>query len=412
MYSGNCGPGTFVTTTLNSRCWDCSREACASTVGGAKPAIWVRSSAPTAWPDSLSPFIASWTIRKRSIGSAVCTGSGAYIAVTRLPSAPRSASARMDIGTMALSSMPSTSCPLACMWVRRAPATTLSTTSLTVPPSADLIALKWARSPSAHANRRCGPMGMLYGLDGAPCRPATTMAPSPEGALATCPAAPSGCAIPPAPRRGGAGGQGRGVERRGCALGERVRDERGRARLGAREPCRRRLGRRRRVRLEVEQHGRDVDPRDAVDEGVVGLGDDREAAALDAVHQPHLPQRLGAVEPLGEDAAREVAQLLEAGGLGERGVADVVARIEVRVVDPHRPRLREGWEGELLPVARDEVEARGELGDKSLVPGRLALEEHAGADVHVGARVLEREERGVEPGQPVGVGHRGRLSTI
>jgi hypothetical protein len=30
----------------------------------------------------------------------------------------------------------------------------------------------------------------------------------------------------------------------------------------------------------------------------------------------------------------------------------------------------------------------------------------------VGARVLEREEGGVEPGEAIGVGHRGRLSTI
>ena len=150
-----------MTTTLNTRWEDCRREAWESTVGGAKPASWVIASAPTAWPDSLSPFIASWTASKRSTGSARLTGSGAYIAVTRLPSAPRSASARTDIGTIALSSMPSTSWPLACMWLRSAPATTLSTMSLTVPPSADLIALNWARSPSTQAKRRCGPIGTL-----------------------------------------------------------------------------------------------------------------------------------------------------------------------------------------------------------------------------------------------------------
>ena len=50
-----------------------------------------------------------------------------------------------------------------------------------------------------------------------------------------------------------------------------------------------------------------------------------------------------------------------------------------------------------------------ELRDEVVVVGRLALEEQAGADVHVGARVLEREEGGVEAGEAIGVGHRGAI---
>jgi hypothetical protein len=60
---------------------------------------------------------------------------------------------------------------------------------------------------------------------------------------------------------------------------------------------------------EVEQHGREVDARDAVDERVMGLGDEREAVALDALHEPHLPERLGAVERLRMHAGGERAQL-------------------------------------------------------------------------------------------------------
>ena len=142
------------------------------------------------------------------------------------------------------------------------------------------------------------------------------------------------------------------------------------------------------------------------------LGDHREATALDPLHEPDLPQRLRAVQALGEHAAGEVAQLLEAGRLGQRGMAHVVAGVEVRIVDPHRARLRERRERELLAVARDEVQARPELGHEVVVAGRLALEEHAGADVHVGARVLEREEGGVEAAEAIWIGHRGRLSTI
>ena len=86
------------------RCTACRRAAWARIVGGAKSASEVRSSAPTAWPDSFRPLIASCTVRKRAIGSASPIGSGAYIVLTLLPSAPRSASARTDTGTIALSS--------------------------------------------------------------------------------------------------------------------------------------------------------------------------------------------------------------------------------------------------------------------------------------------------------------------
>jgi hypothetical protein len=82
-------------------------------------------------------------------------------------------------------------------------------------------------------------------------------------------------------------------------------------------------------------------------------------------------------------------QLLEAGRLRQRGVAHVVAGVEVRVVDPHRPRLGERRERELLAVARHEVHARVELLDELDVAGRRALEQQARADVHVCAGVLQ-----------------------
>ena len=84
----------------------------------------------------------------------------------------------------------------------------------------------------------------------------------------------------------------------------------------------RRLGRRRPrvggavdrvgVAVEVEQHRGDVHAADAVDQAVVGLVDEREAVGLEPVHEPDLPQRLGAVQALGEDPAGQQAQLLEA----------------------------------------------------------------------------------------------------
>jgi len=135
------------------------------------------------------------------------------------------------------------------------------------------------------------------------------------------------------------------------------------------------------------------------------LRDDREAVLVDAIHQPQLPQRFGAVQALREDAPGELPQLVLAGGRGERGVAQVVARVEMRVVDPDRPALYERRERQLLAVARHEREPVLDLGDEVRVRGRLALQQEHRADVHVGPAVLEREERGVEPAEAVAVAH-------
>jgi hypothetical protein len=40
-----------------------------------------------------------------------------------------------------------------------------------------------------------------------------------------------------------------------------------------------------------EEHAEDVEAGDTVDERVVGLGEDREAIAIEALDEPHLPQR-------------------------------------------------------------------------------------------------------------------------
>ena len=71
-------------------------------------------------------------------------------------------------------------------------------------------------------------------------------------------------------------------------------------------------------------------PGDPVDERVVGLGDQREALAGHALHEPDLPQRLGAVQALGEQPPGELLERRSSAGSRQRGVADVVARVEVR----------------------------------------------------------------------------------
>ena len=69
------------------------------------------------------------------------TGSGARIAVSRLPSVPRSLAVRTDTGTSARISSPSVRTPRERSQAPRAPVTTVSTRSLTVPPSVSLTSL-------------------------------------------------------------------------------------------------------------------------------------------------------------------------------------------------------------------------------------------------------------------------------
>jgi hypothetical protein len=108
---------------------------------------------------------------------------------------------------------------------------------------------------------------------------------------------------------------------------------------------------------------------------VVGLGHDREAVALDAVDEPHLPERLRPVQALGEDTRCERAQLIFTRRRGQGGVPHVIAQVETGIVDPLRPALAERDEPELLPEARHEVEARRDVLAELVVAGRGALEE-------------------------------------
>ena len=110
---------------------------------------------------------------------------------------------------------------------------------------------------------------------------------------------------------------------------------------------------------------------------------------------------LRAVELLGEDPRRKVAQLLLGARRRQRRAPHVVVEVEEGVVDPDRPALVEGDGAQLLAEAGDEVQARLDLVAELLVGGRLAVEDDHRGDVHVGAGALHVEERGIEPGQSI-----------
>ncbi len=219
--------------------------------------------------------------------------------------------------------------PRLCSHSRSAPVTTASTTSLTVPPSVSLIRLKVASSERAQVKRRCGPIGWFSGTSGAGSAKAPTTSPTPSSASPTRRAAVSGWRT---------ASTARSTSFTGAAAASTAPRATSSAVLGCglRHPAVLARGRLRH-RLEVEEHGADVDAGDAVDHRVVGLGQQGEAVALQALHQPQLPERLGAVELLREDARGEALQLLLAARLGQRRVADVVGQVEVDVVGPERP---------------------------------------------------------------------------
>ena len=155
------------------------------------------------------------------------------------------------------------------------------------------------------------------------------------------------------------------------------------------------------VGTQVHEHGEQVRPRDAVDQCVVRLGQHGPAPVLEPLDHPDLPERLRAVELLRHHAPDELAQLALAPRGGQRGVAQVVLDVEVRVVHPDRPPELEGDDADLLAVARDEVELGVDHGHDVGVRRRRALEDGHRGDVHVGHVVLDVEERRVQGAQAV-----------
>jgi hypothetical protein len=79
------------------------------------------------------------------------------------------------------------------------------------------------------------------------------------------------------------------------SLEHRLGDQLGLACLRPGEPLLARRWRPRWLALGIEQDRAYVNPGDPVDEAVMGLADDREPVSIEAVHQPQLPQRLGAI---------------------------------------------------------------------------------------------------------------------
>ena len=340
--------------------------------------------------------MASRTRVRRSAAPAAYTGSAPRSTSRRLPVGLGSSAWRTETGTSAKSSRPSGRTPREGSQRRSAPVTTAMSTSLTVPPSVSLMSFTSSSGASVQCTRRCGPMGRLSGVSGAALSAAHAMSPTPSTASRSSPSARSG-------RSSARTRVGHQTERDARHALEALDGELGLRghRLG--RPVGVGRGPRARARLGVEERAHEVDPRDPVHEAVVGLGDDREAVVLEPVHEPRLPERLGAVEALGEDPPRERAELLDRPRRGQGGLAHVVGEVEERVVDPEGPPEAVGREGELLAVARRQVQPPANVLEQRVVGRGGAVEGEDGAHVHVGGLVLLGEEGGVERAELVAV---------
>ena len=133
----------------------------------------------------------------------------------------------------------------------------------------------------------------------------------------------------------------------------------------------------------------------------MGLREDREAAALDALHQPHLPQRPVAPQMMREHAPGEHLQLSLATGRRQSGVTHVIPQIKPLIIDPTRPRLAERNHRQPLPITRHQAQTRIDMRQQPLIPRRIAGKDQHTRHMHVRRRVLQIQKRRIKRTKPV-----------
>ncbi len=158
-----------------------------------------------------------------------------------------------------------------------------------------------------------------------------------------------------------------------------------------------------RAGVDVEQHLAEVDRRDAVDQDLVGLREQRDAAVLETLDEVDLPQRAVGVEPARHDARGQVAQLVEGARTRQRGAAYVVGEVEVLVVDPDGVGQAARDAAYVLAVARHERDPVVDVGQQRVVVevrvGRV--EDLQRGVVHRRLRRLLRQQGEVARAQPL-----------
>ena len=179
-------------------------------------------------------------------------------------------------------------------------------------------------------------------------------------------------------------------------MAHRPTDELERVRPRGGRPVLRRIGLG--LAADVQQQGHQLDRSQAVDEAMMSLPDHADLAIVQLLGDPQLPQRAIVIERDRHDLVDQAPEI------AFPRPAYVQGDVEVRVIDPDGVVETEGDLGQLLAVARRAAEApldvvadRLEARSRAL---RRRVEQRRPAEVHRRVLGLERQERGVQRGQP------------
>ena len=312
------------------------------------------------------------------------TGSGPRITVSWLPSVLRWSLVLTDTGTSARSSRPSVRIPRTASQSRSAPDTTVSTTSLTVPPSSSLTPCS-PTAPGARPRTGGGDRSSTFsGVSGAGFSAAQTISPMPSAASRTR-SSDGGRA-----RRGG--DRARRSSRPSCSTIPRAPGDdqvrAGRLRL---RPPRLELGARRRPAARARARDRSRPSRDR--RRISPSTSEWWVLKISAKRSPVRPSisqlsHSGFERSSGCESIRAASRnsCSSVPGAGQRRVADVVLDVEVRVVDPQRAAGLQRRRRQLLAVARHEVQPAADVVQELIEVRRRSFEQQHAADVHVRSR--------------------------
>jgi hypothetical protein len=151
--------------------------------------------------------------------------------------------------------------------------------------------------------------------------------------------------------------------------------------------------------IEIEEGSQDGRSADAIENGVMHLGDQRRAFARQTFDQIHLPQGPVRVEPTAHDRGDESVEFPRPTGRGQARSREVIVQIEVWVVHPDRVVQSEGDAHGPLPKGTDHVQALTDDATDLGVAGRRreertgslgGVEHHDRPDMHGRGRCLER----------------------
>ena len=162
--------------------------------------------------------------------------------------------------------------------------------------------------------------------------------------------------------------------------------------------------RRWRVGLEVHQHRGETRTGDTVEQAVVVLHHRSGPVVRESVDEPHLPQRMTAIELAAEDLSGERCEFLESSGGGNLDVEHMAVDVEVVVVDPHgaiepeRDLLQLPHE---LRRQRQPLEQRLAHRQERILRCLGAVENGQPTDVLVPVRLFHGEEHRIGTAQPL-----------